>query len=216
MDQVREREMKETGIIMSGDHPKLILDGRKTMTRRVIKPQPKSPWGSIVKKCDFYWAFMRSEYDQSAHCIRCPYGQVGDRLWVRETFSMDWWQAASMIVYKADLKQEDIKRGKLYDPIMKEDTKLYWKPSIHMPRWASRITLEITELRVERLQEISLADCRKEGVEEYFPQTYAGDVSGWEPRRNFIQLWNSLNEKRGYGWETNCWVWVIGFKRSVT
>ena len=163
--------MKETGIIMSGDHPKLILDGTKTMTRRVIKP------------CSTATLFDGSQPEWVFTMAKCPHGQVGDRLWVKET----WWQDSDNdIYYKADW-QTNPRNGK-------------WKPSRFMPRWASRITLEITEVRVERVQEISAADCFKEGVEMY------------KPIQQFQSLWDSLNAKRGFGWEVNPWVWVIRFK----
>ena len=115
----------------------------------------------------------------------CPY-QVGDRLWVRETWKKKLDRYADVkgaFVYKAN-----------YDRTF-EDAK--WKPSIHMPRWASRITLEITEVRVERLNQISADDVTKEGVDNLV---------------TFMLLWDRLNKKRGYEWKSNCWVWVITFK----
>jgi hypothetical protein len=192
---------KETGIIMSGNHPKLILDGLKTQTRRVIIPQPIH-----IEVCGGE-AILYKDHDNE---IKWKY-QVGGRLWVRETWAaekrLDYLSPSELgsaadvaLWYKADASQRSLlERGK-------------WRPSLFMPRWASRILLEITEIRVERLREISEADAEAEGLNpaEYDnPNAYA-DL----PCTNqFGKLWDSLNAKRGYGWETNPWVWRISFKR---
>ena len=174
--------MKETGIIMSGDHPKLILDGIKTMTRRVIKPQPtilaeyakQNTWGR--------WDFFGKH--QAQYGFVCPYGQVGDRLWVRETFSDIIFQVSdspsSDYIYKAQWDKPLPHNGK-------------WKPSIFMPRRASRITRDIVLSRAERLRDISEADAKAEGgysVEEFI--------------KVFLHL-NHLPE------DANPWDWVIGW-----
>ena len=196
---------------MSGDHPQKILDGTKTMTRRVIKPQP--PVDASMKEhsqVGGYWIPYTADgrLMNSAQGSRkndcgwyCPYGQVGDGLWVRETWmhrsipSIAKPQSPDSIYYKAT------------NPEVGEA--FIWKPSIHMPRWASRITLEITEIRVERLQEISWRDCQREGaVPEKAP--FSVHCEPW--RDAFERLWDSLNAKRGFSWESNPWVWVIGFK----
>ncbi len=181
--------MKETGIIMSGDHPRKILDGTETMTRRVIKPQPPatllnptllardpaSPSG---------YSFISDEYGEIQ--IKCPYGQVGDRLWVRETWmhrsipSITKPQSPDSIYYKAT------------NPEVGEA--FIWKPSIHMPRWASRITLEITEEKAARTQDLTLAEAIAEGYS-----------SIEEANKEFLKLAH-LPE------DANPWDWVIGFK----
>ncbi len=192
--------MKETGIIMSGNHPKLVLDGRKTQTRRVIKITPDD-WelkrinhGAVV----LFWP-TDIETDGVYKLIKCPYGQVGDRLWVRETHKLIATEDGWVALYKAD----DTTR--LCNCVVDSHYDGYynvrlnrWRPSIFMPRWASRITLEITDIRVERLLDMSLADVKAEGfVDDHVDE--------------FENLWDSLNAKRGYGWSSNPWVWVISF-----
>jgi len=220
--------MKETGIIMSGNHPKLILDGIKTMTRRVIKPQPtchcdKPNWqGQIIEWIDYKYEGKQGWFcytcgnglkpidEWSAHGILCPYGQVGDRLWVRETWAIT---KGSEFMTTDDIRGWDLtivyKDGELetvnvsfydYD---KYRNKGNWQPSLFMPHLASRITLEITEVRVKRLQEISYEDAQAEGIGGAFI----------EGRARFASLWDSLNAKRGYSWKSNPWIWVIGFRR---
>jgi len=219
--------MKETGIIMSGNHPKLILDGIKTQTRRVVN------FGRFFSNNEHFknnYKFEKMFYDDHkdenvaifgykpegdkygfSEWFKCSYGQVGDKLWVRETWATDklldylpprLLEGAGTLPfwYLADSDQHSIiQQGK-------------WRPSIFMPRWASRITLEITEVRVERVQEITEEDAEKEGV------SWSSVSSGENPEiisavENFATLWDSLNAKRGYGWEVNPWVWVISFRR---
>jgi hypothetical protein len=208
--------MKERPIIFNTENVKAILEGRKTQTRRVIKHPEK--------------------YDHIRDCaFCCPYGQVGDRLWVREAFVIetDVTEEPSGRPFKYDYEWGLlIPHYKATDPdpelVDEEDRKIGWRPSIHMPRWASRITLEITEIRVERLQEITDSDIAQEGIEITFHKP--GDFGIDNPcttgvvdlpnghrvystaRECWIRLWDSLNAKRGYSWESNCWVWVISFK----
>lgn len=194
--------MKETGIIMSGDHPRKILDGNKTMTRRVITPQPY--WEDLIGA----WNWVRGSYWQKTHCMGqfkdseeatkfiskcCPYGGVGDRLWVRETWSLgDDLDGKEAIYYKATAPEGQY----------------IWSPSIFMPRWASRILLEITELRAERLQEITEEDINAEGI---ILKGFTEDGSWVTPRYRFETVWNEINAK--YPWQSNPWVWVIGWPR---
>ena len=129
----------------------------------------------------------------------CPYGVPGDRLWVRETFYSNGMCKNTMSChYRAT-----------YNGLFTPDTVPWkWTPSIFMPRWASRITLEITGVRVERVQDISEEDARAEGI----PDEYrAGHRIYYRPR--FKTLWDSINAKRGFGWDSNPWVWVVEFKR---
>jgi len=199
--------MKETPIIMSGNHPKLVLDGLKTQTRRVIKPQPTKygdpPWNWKYRNVTMSRVYASSlKRDLPFYC---PYGQVGDRLWVKETWATEqrlnhlkpseignasevplWYKFDTNPVYERTNYLEDlVTRGK-------------WRSSRFMPRWASRITLEITEVRVERINDISEEDTRAEG----FVSTSM-----------FHETWDFLNAKRSYGWEVNPWVWVISFRR---
>ena len=175
--------MKERPIIFSGEMVRAILDGRKTQTRRVIKPQPLRDY-----------AELRS---------RCPHGVPGDRLWVRETHGF----LAEQVLYRADVPSdfEEYKKTAFWR-VEK------WRPSIHMPRWASRITLEITGVRVELVQRIGLGDITAEGIQADLGPAAHSTINDSYVR--FIELWDSINAKRGYGWDTNPWVWVLEFKQK--
>lgn len=208
---------KETGIIMSGDHPQLILDGTKTMTRRT--------WGlEKINEHPHAWEFVRMDdgfgvfrtKGQAVIYIKCPYGGVGDRLWVREMFwiqhDSEWSEYSGKLIDCGTNIAEDDWAEVRYCATDTEPSEsdmplsIYSKrPSIHMPRWASRILLEITELRAERLQEITLRDCLKEGVVSRF---------SWLDAFADMWDWDCGNAKRGYGWDMNPWVWVISFKRD--
>lgn len=183
--------MKERPILFSGEMVRAILEGRKTMTRRVIKPQPAGEWAAPGKTA-------------------CPYGQPGDRLWVRETWRKTNWtdepnRGEWRVFWRATEKEDSRNNG-------------LWRPSIHMPRWASRILLEVVSVRVERVQDISEEDARAEGVEWQNERpcwvNYL-DREDWSPtaRDSFRTLWDSINAKRGYGWDANPWVWVVEFKK---
>lgn len=190
---------------------KAILEGRKTQTRRVIKPQPEQDnfMGWIidstrrdVKQGDAMWGEIDSSYR------RCPYGQVGDRLWVRETFISGLGVGGYVKGYNPDINSDAPTVDIIYraDDGPNERTAGPWKPSIFMPRWASRITLEITNVRVERVQGISGIDAIREGIPN---GAYAVN-----PVKSFERLWDSINAKRGYGWDVNPWVFVVDFKVS--
>ncbi|EJC6252865.1 TPA: hypothetical protein QHS69_002728 [Klebsiella aerogenes] len=223
--------MKERGMIFNGEMVRAILDGRKTQTRRIMKVQPEPSksrpedfWfsskklESMVHISDFapgnspiavYHLFIQE------HC--CPFGAVGDRIWVRETwarYNID--QNSHDLAYRATTPADWPEEGR-------------WRPSIHMPRWASRILLEITNVRIERLNAISPEDAESEGLERT-NFTGFGDEPGlpsypepdvyfdplkkqWKeyPPEAFAGLWESI-----YGegsWKANPWVWVIEFKR---
>jgi hypothetical protein len=129
--------------------------------------------------------------------FRCPFGAVGDQLWVRETFAGDY---GCGFIYAADHPNSDIRKGDLDDG---EQTLRRWTPSIHMPRDASRITLEIVGVRVERLNDISEADAMAEGVTK-------GPLDPWQSTA-FMRLWESINGPES--WAANPWVWVLEFKK---
>ena len=180
----------ERPILFSGEMVKAILAGRKTQTRRVVKPQPDGgPWPNAASHIE--WCDLVADTDYYVASGHCPYGKVGDRLWVRES----WLRigASADVWYKAD------------DVFLEGSTP--WRPSIHMPRWASRITLEIIGIRVEELRAISEEDAKREGVVAWH-DTSNGTV--YKPE--FRALWDSINDKRGYGWGMNPWVWVIEFE----
>jgi hypothetical protein len=195
-------KMKERPILFSAPMVRAILEGRKTMTRRVIKPHP-TLFNGRAGGHDCGWPI-----DERGRLVACPYGQPGDRLWVRETFqTLEDFAAKDATYYRADGKKiTALVDGDKYDLSHK------WRPSIFMPRALSRITLEITSVRVERVQDISEADAIAEGciasnddlTDGYF------DI----PARSFFEdLWDSINAKLGYGWDANPWVWVVEFKR---
>lgn len=191
--------MKERPILFSAPMVRAILDGSKSQTRRIIKIQP-----DIEHDGEPYWfvgGYRAWRYRGVTDILRkggdeisCPYGQPGDRLWVRETFhTVDGHRA----FYRADYN---------HNPKGDKEHGIVWTPSIHMPRWASRITLEVTGVRVERLQDISEAGAMAEGSQ----WSACGAPQDGSYKAGYAQLWESIN---GAGsWPANPWVWVIEFK----
>ncbi len=235
--------MKERPILFSGPMVRAILDGRKTQTRRVVKPQPEYVKRSVApqeergdkklhespyldsycseRKTDINPRGMSSvwcwwdEYNRCGDSFKCPYGQPGDRLWVRETFT-----EGEGVIYRADWEVDcpDVKLDGL------------WKPSIFMPRRLCRIMLEIVSVRVERLNEISEEDAISEGIERWrspLPDSLTHDYIMWRgylangkrpatdaynrATHSYRSLWESINGPAS--WDTNPWVWVVEFKR---
>lgn len=228
--------MSERPILFSGEMVRAILEGRKTQTRRAVPEL-------ILEKYYNYDDWCSAVMPQGISCTRsfetqfflnwCSYGEPGDRLWVRET-----WQDFCPIWNGAWCgcgSKEMITRTHrpVYRATETERIPSRWRPSIHMPRWASRLTLEITEVRVERLQDISEEDAKAEGLHcltkdgslykygigsasEGIP-TAKWPWTEWEsdPRRAFAKLWDSINGKKpGRAWSDNPWVWAISFKRQ--
>lgn len=184
-------------IIFSAQSVQAILDNRKTQTRRVIR-------GTGLSVID-RWVESRLSnawygYHGQTLCayFKCPYGYPGDRLWVKETWIelIDQEAGHNLIAYKAD--GDNIKVG--YDI-----NSIKWHSPRFMPKWASRITLEITGIRAERLRDITIEDATAEGF-------YCGNQS-YADVYPFIEAWDSLNARHGYPWIDNPWVWVIEFKR---
>ncbi|NAP01990.1 hypothetical protein B1F73_15070 [Pseudomonas syringae] len=206
-------QAKERPILFSAPMVRAILEGRKTVTRRACKPQP-SPNAHTTSA---EGSPMTSWWETGKDIVRCPYGQPGDRLWVREA-----WQADAQV---NDVAPRELSHG---EPIQYPAdgasrqtgcsmiTPGKTRPSIHMPRWVSRILLEITDVRVERLQEISRSDIRAEGL-ECPPELASDDVSpnyrDWYPAA-WRELWESINGADS--WNSNPWVWVVEFKRVRT
>ena len=178
-------------ILFSAPMVRALLDGRKTQTRRIMKPQP--PDG---------WFISEDERDEPGHAEwlaeRCPYGAPGDRLWVREAVR---WEGGPLAIFEADGS------ACVIDTWPWKRTKL---PSIHMPRGASRITLEITEVRVQRLQEIGEEDARAEGVS---PVTWSRPINGLLSSyvEGFKTLWGIINGERA-PWSSNPFVWSLTFQ----
>lgn len=207
--------MKERPILFSGKMVRAILSGAKTQTRRIIKPQPSPDTNGWVGTKDVGFIPADDEGDP----IKCPY-EVGMRLWVRETFTFCTGAVpGDVVVYLADGTSyhilcenegegDPVEHGwKYYAPSLGL-TEMKWKPSIFMPRWASRIQLEITGIRVEQLQKITTLDAIAEGIDSDGGDDEHRNRSSIE---NYSVLWELIN---GNGsWSANPWVWVIKFKR---
>ena len=223
--------MTERPILFSAPMVRALLAGTKTQTRRVVKllgaevieERPDGLDGAVFSQ-PWPWS---PQYDG---WVPCPYGRTGDRLWVRETWAAlqptDDAATASEHRDRVVERPEDGERVALWYradgemPLVEqlwaddEEDGIRWRPSIYMPRWASRITLEVTAVRVERLQAITDADAKAEGVErnvddgvEYFGPLNHGHI---DPRVAYRSLWESIN---GAGsWAANPWVWVVEFK----
>jgi hypothetical protein len=216
--------MKERPILFSAPMVRALLDGSKTQTRRTVKLPHQNPLGVWEP---FAWGGpnggrtkdgatvpeqMTIAHSRTGEIVGCPYGQPGDRLWVRETWhpsaigSHPNW-SSRYVLYAADNEglgpMDGCCLGKeLSPPVEWTGTqKMGWHPSIHMHRWASRITLEITGVRVERLQDISEADVIEEGCPR---EILYG--TGW-----YRQLWESINGLAS--WDANPWVWAVEFKK---
>ena len=192
---------KERPILFSAPMVRAILDSRKTQTRRIAKVTDKDcKPGMITPLAGFVPRTIAN------HISYCPYGKTGDRLWVRETFK----QYNGIISYKADGNWiSDFNDIDNFNP----HENIKWKRSIHMPRSASRILLEITGVRVERLQDISECDAKAEGsyVCDYFGRRLLDQSSNQGCYKwGYRSIWESLN---GSGsWDLNPWVWVVEFK----
>ncbi|MFU2817981.1 hypothetical protein ACM7N9_29560 [Pseudomonas aeruginosa] len=194
--------MKERPILFTGPMVRAILEGRKTVTRRVVKPQPDFLGSMVDPNTPF------KTLDAGLHArITCPHGQPGDRLWVREAWAADAQVDAiaphdlsqgEPIWYPADLSVRQTGCSMI--------SKGRGRPSIHMPRWASRILLEITAVRVERLQGITPNQCIAEGAWREKDKELG---RGQEAIAAFADLWRST----GGDWDANPWVWAVEFKR---
>ena len=197
--------MKERPILMKGPLVLATLEDRKWQTRRIVKPQFTKVWGQGVRHGDdTYSAHVDIPVADGWRWLRCPYGKTGDLLWVRETWHENTVLPLSSrppgdAVYRADLAA---------DGTPKYSTS--WRPSIHMPRWASRLLLEITGVRVERVQEITHDDMRAEGVR---PNQEASLLWRESLTENFIALWDTTTTNPAYTWDANPWVWVISYRR---
>jgi hypothetical protein len=202
---------KEHGILFSAQMVRAILDGHKTQTRRSVNPQPD--------RVDQTGVYLLSEGDDGAmfrRNIKCPH-PVGTRLWVRETWSPDHqsFYPHFRTVYRAnwDVETED---GEVYSPEARAYFPFKWRPSIHMPRWASRITLEVTGVRVQRLQDLSDIEAQAEGIRRRGPDIGWHWETGYgehyqAPRYAFQALWKQVNGPNS--WAVNPWVWAYTFKK---
>lgn len=242
--------MRERPILFSAPMVRAILEGRKTQTRRVVKQQLRADTAGFLTglEVDFLTHWPINGGDYTGPGISCPYGQPGDRLWVRETWCPANSENGPVVLFAADCD-----RRYLVDESYPVDYEKYpagrsawtawaadvesgstkdWRPSIHMPRWASRISLEITDVRVERLQDLSEADAIAEGVDP--ARGVLGDDDMMVPAimsahdmgnldkpmmpaaiARFVLLWDSINGKNPgvTNWNANPWVWVVSFRR---
>jgi hypothetical protein len=196
----------ERPILFSAEMVRAILDGRKTITRRVVKHPPHPVERVAPGEGEWWRIFWHDHAILNARDVLCPYGKPGDRLWVRETFCVvdDTEHGGERWVdYRATPRySEDHPAG--WDSAPNDAEALKWKPSIYMPKWASRITLEVTDIRVERVRDISEEDAHAEGFDgsEYTAVTW------------FRNLWDEINGRRpGCSWDKNPWVFVVAFRR---
>lgn len=206
--------MKERPILFSGEMVRAILDGRKTQTRRVVKVPLEE-------------AQVRTACSYSALIRNCPHGQPGDRLWVRETWKTrrEWDKISPGLLpcseedafSDMELRERNITYAVKDTAAIKLRGRL--RPSIFMPRWASRITLELNDVRVERLQEISGQDAIAEGIQPYtdggittFKDYLTDEMGRRAARQSYETLWESINGRGS--WAVNPFVWVLGFKRA--
>ncbi|HHN8585155.1 ASCH domain-containing protein [Klebsiella quasipneumoniae] len=212
--------MKERGMIFNAEMVRALLDGRKTQTRRIIKDctvgrDPISKFIKIGKK--FIGCYPEDVPELIREC--CPYGVPGDRIWVRETWAEAGASAPDLKLYRANYPEHV---PSIYENVPPTE-EIRWTPSIHMPRTASRILLEITGVRVERLNAISEEDAQAEGVGTAVWFAAKGiPESEWKSLgehgamqasyiNRFATLWESIYGEES--WKANPWVWVIEFKR---
>ncbi|ELX2275708.1 TPA: hypothetical protein ACPZAW_000674 [Yersinia enterocolitica] len=192
--------MNEKPILFNSEMVQAILSGRKTQTRRIISEKTLHLFGVAASAGQCHPIELCDQRSQSYYLDFCPLGKPGDQLWVREAFAAGLC-TESTLAYRATHKTEDLEEG--WGETIK------WTPSIHMPRWASRINLLITGVRVERLRDISEQDAMAEGC-AYGKGNGEIDLAV-RPENHFPTLWASI-----YGaesWQANPWVWVINFER---
>lgn len=221
--------MNTKPMLFSGHLVRALLEGRKVQTRRPASVE-SLPNGMITPVSGY------APRSPEEHLSYCPYGQPGDLIWVRETwasvhFSVDYESGICDDIYDLNGNEdgEIIYRASFgADDEDIECRGFKWRPSIHMPRWASRLTLRITNVRIERLQDISENDAASEGIEVFNEDGnlwYSGYMQGEEswfdspeiwhcndPVQAFKELWDGINYKLGKGWATNPWVWVLDFE----
>lgn len=215
--------VKERQILFSGPMVRAILDGRKTQTRRAVKFREFHPSDTPGYDWTFRGTRRGSPRSGTWQDLRhaqlldlCPYGKPGDQLWVREGWANSVTaKGVCCVAFRADnsgrlLLCHDEGEGDeagLGGPAEPWLELVKWKPSIHMPRWASRLTLEVTEVRVQRLQDISENDAIAEGAQ------CAGFPASLSNRGAFAKLWDKINGSEGYcHWGANPWVWAVSFK----
>lgn len=222
--------MSDKPILFNAEMVRAILEGRKTQTRRQMKPQPYGVgrnewrWDRVGGNGKDWWSTTGGPFDMNVakFCeMFCPH-RPGDRLWVRETWFADppndgsWaytqWSGCSNSKL-SDIPECHQSPGSCIFRATwaGQDDALRWRPSIHMPRWASRITLPLVSVRVERLQDISCADAMAEGISATANQ-FSIDCDTEDPRRMFVALWTSIHGPESR--DANPWVWVLEWSKA--
>lgn len=220
MTATATEKVKERPIIFTGESVPAILEGRKTMTRRIVKPQPgEGSYLAHYSAASPHWTWAKG---YRTYRRRCPYGMVGDHLWIKEAWLYvgpgsgseleDQWELMS------DPENQTV-RNVWYRATHENPITLKWESPLFMPRWASRVLLEVVNVKAERVQGISRKDADAEGLcswsNEATGQRYYGikhaDVWETDPRQAFARLWDSIHGKGA--WERNDWVWAIEFKK---
>ncbi|HGN0817486.1 hypothetical protein [Pseudomonas aeruginosa] len=210
--------MKERPILFTGPMVRAILEGRKTVTRRPVKGGQIPAEDTTIQEGGPRWSAIGQRHPRYGYCVFgeteaecaqelaehgvCPYGQPGDRLWVRETWAHVGTGDPGHLVYRATYPR-CLPPGLENVPADIRDEGYRWRPSIHMPRWACRILLEITAVRVERLHDLSDPGALAEGVSH--SEMHSGD--------SLVDVFARLWESTGGDWDANPWVWVVEFKR---
>lgn len=206
--------MLERGMIFNAEMVRAILDGRKTQTRRPVR----FPVLDKNLRCELAGNELAGELS-AGNYLNSAFGKPGDRIWVRETFRVHSRATdVATLVYKASVRNSWTEQTHRVPVSVcnKPATPEKWTPSLHMPRWASRILLEITGVRVERLNAISEENAASEGVAQFRGGFWKHYQPGWtqhqlSARGSFVTLWKSIYDEES--WQSNPWVWVIEFKR---
>lgn len=203
--------MAERGILFSGEMVRALLDGRKTQTRRIVKwPVLSASDGGkrrlfVERDAPEICALLAERQRHPLRRIVVPYGNVGDTLWVREAHAI---ASLGVVLYRANAVRDDSGARDGWwcgDTFVVRDA-VRWRSSIHMPRWASRLTLTLTDVRLQRVQDISDQDAHAEGVEPVALNAWGSSYFG-----GFGKLWDSLNATRGFGWDANPFCWALTF-----
>jgi hypothetical protein len=207
--------VRERPILFSAPMIRALLTNQKAQTRRVVQPQPPQQVES-VKVVEYSSDQNRiGRWSTQSHpewIVTCPYGRPGDRLWVRETWRLNSEDYSPRTSIQGAFARDNVH----YRADEDWNVDAGWRPSIFMPRWASRLTLEISDIRVQRLDDISEDDAAAEGVEPEVDEAWEDDPDCPPSHRvGFRELWDRLNGPRGFGWDINPWVWAITFRKCT-
>lgn len=227
--------MSERPIIFSAPMVRAILDGSKTQTRRVVKGATGAWWdhGAYEPRLctdGNYYFYLRAtgEMAEYSPVVKCPYGGVGDRLWVRESFAVletygtehgGWPYETDLVTCKLPSEKPRLAKDSLDKTgwwiqyrAEDDDGDMPWRSPLHMPRWASRITLEILAVRAMRVQEITEEDAVAEGCRGNHWLMDGGNIGEETPAEEYERVWDSINAKRGFPFASNPWVWALTFR----